>query len=118
MAKSSKAPQPKEAAAPEGKGGAGGGRAAGGKGGKGGGGGVRKALTGRQKAAVFIISLGHEVASEIFKHMREDEIGAADLRDSAQRERGFRHPRPGAPGVPGADDGAGLHPVRRHRVRA
>ena len=37
-------------------------------------GGVRKALTGRQKAAVFIISLGHEVAAEIFKHMREDEI--------------------------------------------
>jgi flagellar motor switch protein FliG len=36
--------------------------------------GVRKALTGRQKAAVFVISLGHEVAAEIFKHMREDEI--------------------------------------------
>ena len=36
--------------------------------------GAKKALTGRQKAAVFIISLGHEAAAEIFKHMREDEI--------------------------------------------
>ncbi|MBN2402566.1 MAG: flagellar motor switch protein FliG [Spirochaetes bacterium] len=31
-------------------------------------------LTGRQKAAVFLVSLGSEVSSEIFKHMREDEI--------------------------------------------
>ena len=45
------------------------------RGAKGGAGGAaRKALTGRQKAAVFVISLGHDVASEIFKHMREDEI--------------------------------------------
>jgi flagellar motor switch protein FliG len=34
----------------------------------------RKELTGRQKAAVFLVTLGSEVASEIFKHMREDEI--------------------------------------------
>ena len=31
-------------------------------------------LTGRQKAAVFLVSLGPEVASEIFKHLREDEV--------------------------------------------
>jgi flagellar motor switch protein FliG len=33
-----------------------------------------KALTGRQKAAVFLVSLGSEVASKIFTHLREDEI--------------------------------------------
>ena len=38
------------------------------------GGGPKKALTGRQKAAVFIITLGHEIAAEIFKHLRDDEI--------------------------------------------
>ena len=38
------------------------------------GGGIKKQLTGRQKAGVFIITLGHEVSSEIFKHLREDEI--------------------------------------------
>jgi len=37
-------------------------------------GGPKKALTGRQKAAVFIITLGHEIAAEIFKHLRDDEI--------------------------------------------
>ncbi len=31
-------------------------------------------LTGRQKAAVFLVSLGSDVSSEIFKHLREDEI--------------------------------------------
>ncbi len=31
-------------------------------------------LSGRQKAAVFLVSLGSEVSSEIFKHLREDEI--------------------------------------------
>src|SRR5271157_4940990 len=39
-----------------------------------GGAGHKKALTGRQKAAVFLVTLGSEVASEIFKHLREDEI--------------------------------------------
>ncbi len=38
------------------------------------GGGPKKALTGRQKAAIFIITLGHEISAEIFKHLREDEI--------------------------------------------
>ena len=31
-------------------------------------------LTGRQKAAIFLVSLGSEVSSNIFKNMREDEI--------------------------------------------
>ena len=33
-----------------------------------------KALTGRQKAAIFLVSLGSEISAEIFKHLREDEI--------------------------------------------
>ncbi len=33
-----------------------------------------KELSGRQKAAVFLIALGSEISSEIFKHLREDEI--------------------------------------------
>src|SRR5512135_2985508 len=36
--------------------------------------GHKKSLTGRQKAAVFLVTLGSEIASEIFKHLREDEI--------------------------------------------
>ncbi len=36
----------------------------------------RKDLTGRQKAAVFLITIGSEISSEIFKHLREDEIEA------------------------------------------
>jgi flagellar motor switch protein FliG len=39
-------------------------------------GGTRKDLTGRQKAAVFLVTLGSEISSEIFKHLREDEIEA------------------------------------------
>ena len=31
-------------------------------------------LTGRQKAAIFMIAVGGDVSSEIFKHLREDEI--------------------------------------------
>ncbi len=31
-------------------------------------------LTGRQKAAVFLVTVGSEVSSEIFKHLREDEV--------------------------------------------
>ena len=33
-----------------------------------------KSLTGRQKAAIFLISLGPEVSAEILKHLREDEV--------------------------------------------
>jgi len=38
--------------------------------------GSRKELTGRQKAAIFLVTLGSEISSEIFKHLREDEIEA------------------------------------------
>ncbi|GHU01682.1 flagellar motor switch protein FliG [Spirochaetia bacterium] len=33
-----------------------------------------KEISGRQKAAVFLVSAGSEVSSEIFKHLKEDEI--------------------------------------------
>ncbi|GHV11541.1 flagellar motor switch protein FliG [Spirochaetia bacterium] len=33
-----------------------------------------KDLTGRQKAAAFLVSIGSEISSEIFKYLREDEI--------------------------------------------
>jgi flagellar motor switch protein FliG len=36
--------------------------------------GHRKELTGRQKAAIFLVTLGSEISAEIFKHLREDEI--------------------------------------------
>ncbi len=36
--------------------------------------GQKKELNGRQKAAIFLVTLGSEISSEIFKHMREDEI--------------------------------------------
>lgn len=38
--------------------------------------GHRKDLTGRQKAAIFLVTLGSEISSSIFKHLREDEIEA------------------------------------------
>ncbi|MDR0402959.1 MAG: flagellar motor switch protein FliG, partial [Treponema sp.] len=33
-----------------------------------------KEFTGRQKAAIFLVSVGSEISSEIFKYLREDEI--------------------------------------------
>jgi flagellar motor switch protein FliG len=36
--------------------------------------GHRKDLNGRQKAAIFLVTIGSEVSAEIFKHLREDEI--------------------------------------------
>ncbi len=33
-------------------------------------------MNGRQKAAVFLVTLGSEISAEIFKHLREDEIEA------------------------------------------
>ncbi len=39
-------------------------------------GGVRKELTGRQKAAIFLVTIGSEISADIFKHLREDEIEA------------------------------------------
>jgi flagellar motor switch protein FliG len=35
---------------------------------------VQQGLTGRQKAAILLISLGPEVSAQIFKHLREEEI--------------------------------------------
>jgi flagellar motor switch protein FliG len=35
---------------------------------------AQQGLTGRQKAAILLISLGPEVSAQIFKHLREDEI--------------------------------------------
>ena len=32
--------------------------------------GGKKALTGRQKAAIFLVTLGSEISAEIFKHLR------------------------------------------------
>jgi len=37
-------------------------------------GGHKKQLTGRQKAAIFLVTLGSEISAEIFKHLKEDEI--------------------------------------------
>ena len=33
-----------------------------------------KSLTGRQKAAIFLVALGSDVSSEVMKHLREDEV--------------------------------------------
>ncbi|MBN2509634.1 MAG: flagellar motor switch protein FliG [Spirochaetales bacterium] len=37
---------------------------------------TKKELSGRQKAAIFLVTLGSEISAEIFKHLREDEIEA------------------------------------------
>ncbi|HPH02637.1 MAG TPA: flagellar motor switch protein FliG [Spirochaetota bacterium] len=60
-------------------GGGGGGQPSGGGGasrqaGTPGGHGHKRQLTGRQKAAIFLVTLGSDVSAEIFKHLREDEI--------------------------------------------
>lgn len=36
--------------------------------------GTKTELTGRQKAAIFLVTLGSEISAEIFKHLREEEI--------------------------------------------
>lgn len=36
--------------------------------------GVKRELTGRQKAAILLVTLGSELSAEIFKHLKEDEI--------------------------------------------
>ena len=33
-----------------------------------------KEYTGRQKAAIFLVTIGSEISAEIFKYLREDEI--------------------------------------------
>ncbi|GAA3406663.1 flagellar motor switch protein FliG [Paenibacillus hodogayensis] len=54
---------------------------------------VQQGLTGRQKAAILLISLGPEVSAQIFKHLREEEIEQLTLEianvrkvDSAEKE--------------------------------
>lgn len=37
---------------------------------------VKRELTGRQKAAIFLVTIGSELSAEIFKHLKEDEIEA------------------------------------------
>ena len=56
--------------------------------------GLKKELTGRQKAAVFLVTIGSEISAEIFKHLREDEIEALTFEiarlesvDSEERDR-------------------------------
>jgi flagellar motor switch protein FliG len=56
--------------------------------------GLKKELTGRQKAAVFLVTIGSEISAEIFKHLREDEIEALTFEiarlesvDSEDRDR-------------------------------
>ncbi len=56
--------------------------------------GEKKELNGRQKAAIFLVTLGAEISSEIFKHLRDDEIEALtfeiarlDNVDSEERDR-------------------------------
>ncbi|TCS82936.1 flagellar motor switch protein FliG [Tepidibacillus fermentans] len=51
-------------------------------------------LTGKQKAAILLISLGPEVSAQVFKHLREDEIELLTLEianirkiDSMEKER-------------------------------
>lgn len=51
-------------------------------------------LTGKQKAAILLISLGPEVSSQVFKHLKEEEIEKLTLEianvrkiDNAQKER-------------------------------
>lgn len=61
-------------------------------------GGTKAELNGRQKAAVFLVTIGSEISAEIFKHLREDEIETltfeiarlesvdSELRDSVLQE--------------------------------
>ncbi|MDZ7795110.1 MAG: flagellar motor switch protein FliG [Spirochaetia bacterium] len=56
--------------------------------------GGKRELNGRQKAAIFLVTLGSEISSEIFKHLREDEIetltfeiARLDNVESAERDK-------------------------------
>lgn len=46
-------------------------------------------LTGRQKAAVLLVSLGPEIASKVFKHLREEEIEQLTLEIANVRKIDF-----------------------------
>ena len=43
-------------------------------------------LTPKQKAAILLISLGPEVSSQVFRHLREDEIEKLTLEIASQRK--------------------------------
>ncbi|HLN60533.1 MAG TPA: flagellar motor switch protein FliG [Symbiobacteriaceae bacterium] len=45
-----------------------------------------KELTGRQKAAILLISLGPEISAKVFHHLREEEIEAISLEIASQRQ--------------------------------
>lgn len=45
-----------------------------------------KELSGRQKAAILLISLGPEVSAKVFQHLREDEIETISLEIANQRQ--------------------------------
>ncbi|KJB84489.1 hypothetical protein AZ66_31080, partial [Paenibacillus sp. E194] len=54
---------------------------------------VKGGLTGRQKAAILLITLGPEVSAQIFKHLRDEEIEQLTLEianvrkvDAAEKE--------------------------------
>jgi flagellar motor switch protein FliG len=46
----------------------------------------RPKLPGREKAAVLLVSLGHDRAAEVFKHLKEDEIEALSLEMAKTRQ--------------------------------
>ncbi|ATO47957.1 flagellar motor switch protein FliG [Brevibacillus laterosporus] len=47
---------------------------------------VAKELSGRQKAAILLISLGPDVSAQVFKHLREDEIEQLTLEIASVRK--------------------------------
>ena len=73
----------------------------------------QKEYTGRQKAAIFLVTIGSEISAEIFKYLREDEIETltfeiarletidADQKDAILQELG-------------TDDGKSVYFHRRH----
>ena len=47
---------------------------------------ISKELSGRQKAAILLISLGPEHSAKVFQHLREEEIETISLEIAAQRQ--------------------------------
>ena len=46
----------------------------------------REGLTGKQKAAILLISLGPDVASSVYKHLSEEEMEKLTLEISSVRK--------------------------------
>src|SRR5690625_6469464 len=46
----------------------------------------KKALTGKQKAAILLISLGPDVSAQIYKHLTEEEIEKLSLEISSVKK--------------------------------